>query len=84
MVLPVRELVEKYGVDEVVNAWREGIEYGRKLTLMEIGKWPRGSYDAVDYMELGDELLPIKVSVEINENGIKADFSGTHEQVEAQ
>ncbi len=69
--MPVRELVEKYGVDEVVNAWREGIEYGRKLTLMEIGKWPRGSYDAVDYMELGDELLPIKVSVEINENGIK-------------
>ncbi|WP_054841885.1 hydantoinase B/oxoprolinase family protein [Vulcanisaeta distributa] len=83
-VARVRELVEKYGVDNVVNAWREGIEYGRKLALMEIGKWPRGGiYDAVDYMELGDELLPIKVSIEIGEEGVKADFSGTHEQVEA-
>lgn len=83
-VARVRELVEKYGIDNVVNAWREGIEYGRKLALMEIGKWPRGGvYDAVDYMELNDELLPIKVSVEVGEEGVKADFSGTHGQVEA-
>ncbi|WP_291999226.1 hydantoinase B/oxoprolinase family protein [Caldivirga sp.] len=82
-VARVKELVDKYGVNDVINAWREGVEYGRKLTLMEISKWPRGIYEAVDYMELGDELLPIKVSVEVNERGIKADFNGTHEQVEA-
>ena len=82
-VARIKELVERYGVDDVLDAWREGIEYGRKLALMEVSKWPRGVYDAVDYMELGDELLPIKVSVEVGEEGVKADFTGTHGQVEA-
>ena len=82
-VARIKELVERYGIDDVLGAWREGIEYGRKLVLMEVGKWPRGTYDAVDYMELGEELLPIKVSVEVGEEGVKADFTGTHGQVEA-
>ncbi len=82
-VARVRELVERYGVNEVLNTWREGIEYGRKLALVEISRWPRGVYEAIDYMELDDELLPIKASVEVSEDGVKADFTGTHGQVEA-
>ena len=79
----IKELIEKYSINDVANAWSEGIEYGRRLTLMEISKWPRGTYNAVDYMELSDELLPIRVSMDINEAGVKANFNGTHGQVEA-
>ncbi|WP_069808395.1 hydantoinase B/oxoprolinase family protein [Vulcanisaeta thermophila] len=79
----VLELINKYGVDDVLRAWRESIEYGRRLSLMEISKWPRGDYEAIDYMELGNELLPIRVRVTINDSGVTADFTGTHEQVGA-
>jgi N-methylhydantoinase B len=82
-VARVRELMGRYGVGEVLEAWREGIEYGRRLALFETSKWPEGYYEAVDYMELGEELLPIRVRVGIKEGLISADFAGTHGQVEA-
>ncbi|MFP3484994.1 MAG: hydantoinase B/oxoprolinase family protein [Vulcanisaeta sp.] len=82
-VARVRELMSRYGVEEVLRAWREGIEYGRKLSLLETSKWPEGDYEAVDYMELGEELLPIRVKVSIRNGLVSADFSGTHGQVEA-
>jgi N-methylhydantoinase B len=78
----VVELVDKYGVDEVVKAWNEAINYGRKLTLDEISRWPRGSYEAEDYLELGNGLVRIRVRVEVSDEGVKADFTGTDRQVE--
>lgn len=81
--LRVRELVGKYGVDNVIEAWRSGIEYGRRLTLLETSRWPNGSYEAVDYIELNDGLLPIRVKVTVRDGLINADFTGTHSQVEA-
>ena len=79
----IRELVSRYGVDGVLRAWGEGIEYGRRLTVLETSRWPDGAYEAVDYMELGEDLLPIRIRVEVKGGLVKADFTGTHSQVEA-
>ena len=82
-VARVRELVARFGLDKVLEAWRMGIDYGRRLSLMEVSKWPRGVYEAEDYVEMGDELLKIKVKVTVGEQGIYADFTGSSSQVEA-
>lgn len=76
----VRDLFEKFG--DVTNQWDEAIEYGRRLALAEIAKWPPGRYEAVDYLDWGGEMLPIRLALEISESGIKADFEGTARQVE--
>jgi len=77
------ELASKYGIDSVLDAWGRSIEYGRRLSMLEVNQWPRGEYSATDYMELGDELIPISVTVEVTDHGVTADFTGTHEQVDS-
>ncbi|ABL87314.1 5-oxoprolinase (ATP-hydrolyzing) [Pyrobaculum islandicum DSM 4184] len=78
----VRELFERYG-EKVLDAWREAVEYGRRLTLGEISKWPRGRFDAVDYLDWRGELLPMRVTLEVGDGGVRTDFTGTARQVDA-
>mgnify|MGYP001770640468 CR=1 FL=1 len=77
----VRDLFEKFG--DVSEQWSEALEYGRRLALSEISKWPPGVYRAEDYLDWAGELLPIRLALEISERGVKADFEGTARQVEA-
>ncbi|MEM1616615.1 MAG: hydantoinase B/oxoprolinase family protein, partial [Pyrobaculum sp.] len=77
----VRELFEKFG--DVQRLWQEAVEYGRRLALTEIEKWPAGRYEAVDYLDWGDAMLPIRVALEVAHSGVVADFEGTARQVEA-
>jgi len=77
----VKDLFEKFG--DVAKGWEEAVEYGRRLTLAEVEKWPKGVYKADDYLDWRGELLPIRIALEISERGVKADFTGTSRQVEA-
>ncbi len=78
----VKELVERYGVEEVRKAWEWAIDYTeryvrRKMEGME-------DFDEVgeDYVEWGDDLLNITVRISLKGDGMVVDFSGTHEQVD--
>ncbi|MCG3110055.1 hypothetical protein L3N51_02352 [Metallosphaera sp. J1] len=78
----VKQLVEKYGVTQVVEAWNSSMEYARRLTLTEVARWPKGAGEEEDYLEL-DRLTRIRVRVEVSDQGVLADFSGTDPQVES-
>ncbi len=77
----VRELIRKYGVEKVVKAWEEAMNYTERFTRAKISELPKIESEAVDYMELGEELLNINVRIEVKDR-LVVDFSGTHEQVD--
>ena len=81
----ILELAERYGPKTLLEAWMEILDYTERYTRRRIEELGRaGSYGAVDYIEVGGELLPIRVEVEVRADGsVRVDFTGTHEQVEA-
>jgi N-methylhydantoinase B len=76
----VTELVEKYGVDNVVAAMDSLLDYGERMTLEELKKLPAGVYEAEDVVEtdgLGGGPFRVKVKVTIAPDRLTADFTGT-------
>jgi N-methylhydantoinase B len=76
----VTELVDKYGVDNVVGAMESLLDYGERMTLEELKKLPAGVYEAEDVVEtdgLGGGPFRIKVKVTIAPDRLTADFTGT-------
>ncbi|AAK43039.1 5-oxoprolinase [Saccharolobus solfataricus] len=78
----IKQMFDKYGYDNVLNAWKTSMEYGKKLALSEISKWGNGIGEDEDYLEIGDELKKIRLKVKVDENGVYANFAGTDTQME--
>lgn len=81
----LQELVEKYGVDAVLDAMDDLLDYGERMTVEEILKLPNGRYDACDIVEsdgLGNGPFDIRCAVTIEDTGIRADFTGTSPQAQ--
>jgi len=78
----IKELINKYGDNEILNSWDLLLKHSRELSLSALKSWKKGVYYAVDYLEKGNEKININIALKINENGIIADFSNTHEQIE--
>ncbi|MED3662702.1 hydantoinase B/oxoprolinase family protein [Ureibacillus sp. FSL K6-8385] len=76
------ELIDKYGIDTVLTAFKEVQDYVERLTRKKIESLPEGTWETVDYIdmdpELGDGLIPIRVKMEIKDNEIHYDLSGSH------
>lgn len=76
------ELIDKYGIDTVLTAFKEVQDYVERLTRKKIESLPEGTWEAVDYIdmdpEVGDGLIPIRVKMTIQNNEIHYDLSGTH------
>ncbi|MGC9133771.1 hydantoinase B/oxoprolinase family protein [Caldisphaera sp.] len=69
----VKELIDKYGLDQTIDGWENSIKYGRELALKEISTWPKGEFTAEDYLETGTDLsglVNINVNVKITENNV--------------
>lgn len=54
----ISELVTKYGRERVVEGWERSLRYTSNIVGKEIGKWPRGEFLGVDYLEWGQDFLP--------------------------
>jgi len=78
----VGELIDRYGLENVMEGWEKSIEYGKRLALEEIKRWDRGEYSSEDFLELEDRLLRIRLKLRIGGESITADFEGTDPQVE--
>jgi N-methylhydantoinase B len=78
----IKQMFDKYGYENVLNAWKISMEYGKKLALSEISKWGKGVGEDEDYLEIGDELKKIRLKVKIDQNGVYANFAGTDTQIE--
>ena len=80
----IKEVVERYGVKTLLDAWEEILSYTERYTRNIISKKGRvGSYEAEDYMELPEgDLVSIYVRIDIGKSSVKVSFEGTSPQVE--
>jgi N-methylhydantoinase B len=78
------ELADKYGRKNLLLAMDELLDYGERMTQLELAALPKGRYEAEDIVEddgLGNGPFRIKVAVTISEDKMVADFTGTDPQV---
>ncbi|MFB6078406.1 MAG: hydantoinase B/oxoprolinase family protein [Halarchaeum sp.] len=81
----VRELVERYGVDELAAAFDEVQDYSERRMRGEIGSFPDGEYafeDVLDDDGRGNTDLPIRATVTVAGEDVRVDFAGSAPQTE--
>ncbi|ARD83964.1 hydantoinase B/oxoprolinase family protein [Ferroplasma acidiphilum] len=78
----IKELMAKYGPDEIKSSWNSLIDHSRELSLMALKEWEAGEYKAIDYLEKGIEKINININLKISAGGVVADFEGTHGEIE--
>ncbi|MAE92791.1 MAG: methylhydantoinase [Pelagibaca sp.] len=79
------DLVERFGVTEVLAAAEALHDYAERLGRAEIRDLPNGTYHFTDHMDgLGEhpEPIVIKVALTIHDESISVDFDGSSPQVE--
>ncbi|MBW1695433.1 MAG: hydantoinase B/oxoprolinase family protein [Deltaproteobacteria bacterium] len=79
----IRELIRRYGFDEVLYYANESIRYAERRMRAEIEKLLDGVYEGIDYMDddgITDE--PVKIAMRIHKKGsdIEFDLSDTSAQ----
>lgn len=80
------EIFDKYGRDQVIESMEYTIDTGRKRSLLELSKMPKGVYYAEDVLDTDAnqiEDIPIKVKVTITDDTFDLDFTGTGDAVAA-
>lgn len=80
----ILEIVEKYGVEAVLGAMDDLLDYGERMTRAELKKLPKGVFEAEDIVEddgLGNGPFTIKVKVTITDDKLIADYTGSALQV---
>ncbi len=73
----VKELIDKYGIEQTIYGWDNSIKYGREMALKEISAWPKGEFSAEDYLETGPEesdLISIYASIKISNDNITISY----------
>jgi N-methylhydantoinase B len=79
----VSELVAQQGADAFASLAGSLLDYGERRMTAALERMPDGEYSFVDFMELGDDDVAIRVSVVIEDASLTANFSGTDDQVAA-
>lgn len=78
----VLRLVEKYGKDTVVTAFRESQDYVEYFTRKRLAELPDGSWETEDHIDrdpaAGEGMIPIKVKMTIDGDKVHYDFTGSH------
>ena len=78
------ELARKFGLRTVLTGMQQLQSYSRQLMLREIGRLPKKSARAVDYLDddgFEAKQIPIRVHVTVKDRGIEFDFTGSASQV---
>ena len=79
----LREVVGSYGIDDTLEHMAALLDYSERVTRRAIADIPDGSYHVLDYMDddgLTEEPVPIAVTITVNGDGMKIDFTGTSPQ----
>ncbi|MCL5788682.1 MAG: hydantoinase B/oxoprolinase family protein [Candidatus Marsarchaeota archaeon] len=82
-VTRMNQLFQRYTPSEIYDAWERSVKRSRDLALHSMRKWRRGCFSALEHLELGSSLIPLKLKLEVSEEGIGADFTGTSSQLES-
>ncbi len=76
------DLANREGVERYIEVASALLEYGERRMEAALAALPDGSYRFTDFMEWGDDDLPIAVNVVIDGSSLEADFTGTNPQIE--
>ena len=75
----ILRLVDKYGKDTVVTAMQETQDYVERIVLRQLEDLPRGTWETTDYLDVdpgkGEGLVPIKIKLTLDGEGIHYDLS---------
>jgi N-methylhydantoinase B len=77
------ELVGTEGVEPFFDVSAALLDYGERRMTSALADLPDGSYQFEDYMEHGDADVAIRVVVTVEGEALRADFTGSDPQVEA-
>ncbi len=78
------EMCDRYGTATVRNAMRAVLDRSERLCRDALARIPHGVFTAADRTDtdgLGNGPFPVNVRVEITENGVTCDFTGSNAQV---
>jgi N-methylhydantoinase B len=79
------EIIERYGLEEVISQARALITYAESLTRSAVAQIPDGRYTFQDVMDddgQSSESIPIQVQITIDDDQMTVDFAGTSAAVE--
>ena len=80
------ELVEKYGKDTVLEAFRECQDYVERFARDKVSSLPDGEWHAIDFIDQDptkpEGLIPIHAKMTIKGSQVSYDFSGSHEAID--
>lgn len=79
-----QELCNKYGLDVIMGSIEALLDYGERMTRLELAKLPKGTYEAEDWIDddgIGNGPFPVRLKITITEDEFICDFTGTHPQV---
>lgn len=82
-VVRMQEMVSRYGADEVSKYAAELLAYTERLTRNLIRSIPDGEYVFEDFLDddgVGNEPVPIRVTITIHDDTAKVDFTGSAPQ----
>jgi len=75
----VKQLIERYGVQNLLEAMKSSIDYVREYTRRSLGEY-QGRASAEDVLEGVEQDYVIRVDVDIGDNGVCIDYEGTSPQ----
>ena len=81
----IRELIERYGVDDLKGYCTALLDYGERQTRAAIAELPAGVYHFTDYLDsdgIERRPVPIKLKLTIAADRIIVDFTGSSPQVQ--
>lgn len=81
----LKELIEKYGKENLLFAVEDLLNYGETICREELKKLPQGIFEGESVVEtngLGGGPYPIKLKITITDGNLIADFTGSHQQVQ--
>ena len=77
-------LIEKYGIEELLDATKYILDYSERRIRAEIKKWPDGSYSGRSVLDsdfANTRDINVDCTIHIKGDEAVVDFTGSHEQV---
>ena len=82
----IKEIVEKYGYQTVIEAFDYLKDTSENIAKNAISKMPNGTYEVEDVIDgdgFTEDQIPIKLKLIVKDNEIEFDFNGTSPQSES-
>ena len=79
----IKEIIDRYGLEEFHLYVNEIIEYTDRRTRAEVERLPKGVYKAEGFVDndgFSDDVVKLKIKVTIDEEGVTFDTSGSDSQ----